>query len=268
MGVFDTLSLLPPKIAVMNEKEQESGTGAEAVAGSHQLTFHGESGWQEALRVGGVVFAGFVVLGLGLGVLIASLGLPWWLAPLICLLVYAGSAEFILVGMLAAGAPLLSIATTTLLVNSRHLVYGLSFPLNRVQGRWAKLYNIYALSDEHFALNVGPQAQQLRSARITWIGFLLHVSWAAGSTLGAVIASSFLSDIHGVDFVMTALFIILALDAFRSDPDILTSLLAAVAAILAMLLAPQAMLTLALLIYLGLLIVRHFVGKSRGASRA
>lgn len=76
----------------------------------------------------GVVWAGLFALGIGLGVVVTAHGLPWWLAPLISGVLFAGSVEFILIGMLSAGASVPAIALTTFLVNSRHLFYGLSFP--------------------------------------------------------------------------------------------------------------------------------------------
>jgi predicted branched-subunit amino acid permease len=95
----------------------------------------------------GVVWASLFALGIGFGVLVTSHDLPWWLAPVISATMFAGSAEFLLIGMLAAAVPIAAIATTTFLVNSRHLFYGLSFPLDRVQGRIANCH-ISLLCDE------------------------------------------------------------------------------------------------------------------------
>ena len=110
------------------------------------------SDFTQALRDAGVVWAGLAALGIGFGVLVTSHGLPWWLAPVISATVFAGSVEFILVGMLAASAPVAAVAVTTFLINSRHLFYGLSFPLHRVRGRYRKAYSVFALCDEAFAL--------------------------------------------------------------------------------------------------------------------
>jgi 4-azaleucine resistance transporter AzlC len=105
-----------------------------------------------AVRESGVIWMGMFALGIGFGVLVTDHGLPWWLAPIISGTMFAGSVEFILIGMLAAGAPITAIAMTTLLINSRHLFYGLSFPLHRVRGRLGKAYSIFALCDEAYAL--------------------------------------------------------------------------------------------------------------------
>jgi predicted branched-subunit amino acid permease len=69
------------------------------------------------------------LLGTSFGLLVVGSGLSWWWAPVFSAVVFAGSAEFLLVSLAVAGAPLLAIAVTTVLVNGRHVFYGLSFPL-------------------------------------------------------------------------------------------------------------------------------------------
>ena len=71
--------------------------------------------------------------------------------------------------MMAAGTSLVSVAMMTLLINSRHLMYGLSYPIERVHGSLAKFYTVYTLIDEAFALNSGPERHTLRGSRILWI---------------------------------------------------------------------------------------------------
>lgn len=218
------------------------------------------------LAEAGAVFGGFVVLGMGLGVLIASLGLPWWIAPLISLLVLAGSAEFVLVGMLAAGAPLTAVATTTALINSRHLVYGISYPLEKIRGFWARLYAIYSLCDEAFALNVNQPQNRLFQGRMLLIHVGLHLSWAAGSTLGAVLGAGFLSQLRGVDFVMTALFLALALDSFRQTPDRVTLCTALVSGLVGVFFTPGSILLTSLALFISASIIRHYLAARRAQS--
>ncbi len=164
-----------------------------------------ESGFAEAIRVAGVIILGLFFVGIGLGVLVHSYGLPFWVAPLLPLLVFAGSVEFVLIDMISNHASLLSIAVMTLLINSRHLMYGLSYPIERVRGGLAKFYTVYTLIDEAYALNTGPDRHKLRASRILLIHAGLHLSVLASATLGYVLGASFLSELKGVDFVMTAL---------------------------------------------------------------
>lgn len=216
------------------------------------------AGLRAALSGAGMVCLGFVPLGMGLGVLVTNHGLPWWVAPLLSGLVFAGSVEFILVGLLASATPVLSIAATTFLVNSRHLFYGFSFPLDRVRGRLAKTYSIFALCDEAFALLSGRRGERASSSQILWTQLLLQVSWVSGSVLGALLGSGFLGSIKGLGFLMVALFVVLTIDAFRARPDIALVALSAGSAVLALLLAPAQMLLVALCLLFAGLLLRHW----------
>ena len=223
-----------------------------------------ESGFAEAMRVAGVIMLGLFFVGIGLGVLVHSYGLPFWVAPLLPTLVFAGSVEFVLIDMMSTHASLFSIAVMTLLINSRHLMYGLSYPIERVRGGLAKFYTVYTLIDEAYALNTGPDRHKLRASRILWIHAGLHLSVLASATLGYVLGASFLSELKGVDFVMTALFAVLAIDAYRSSQDRTTAAIAGVSAVVGLVLAPQSMLLISMVVYILLLVARFVVQKRRG----
>lgn len=211
-----------------------------------------------------VVMLGIAVLGLGLGIILNAHSLPIWTAPLLSALVFAGSVEFLMVGMVSGGAPLASIALTVFLVNARHLVYGLSYPLHNVKGFWAKALTIHTLCDEAFALNSGPDRDNRSGARILWVNALIYVSWILSVILGYVLGASFLSDLKGVDFVMTALFAVLAIDAYQSSKDRTTAAIAGVSAAVGLLVAPQSMLLISMVVYILLLVSRFVVAKRRG----
>lgn len=211
-----------------------------------------------------VVMLGIAVLGLGLGIILNAHGLPIWTAPLLSAVVFAGSVEFLMVGMISGGASVASIALTVFLVNARHLVYGLSFPLHRVKGLWAKALAIHTLCDEAFALNSGPDRNERSGARILWVNVLIYVSWILSVVLGYVLGASFLSDLKGVDFVMVAIFTVLAMDGYRANPDRVTALFVAISAAIALIFAPSSFLVVALGSYVVLLLARFPVAKRRG----
>lgn len=211
-----------------------------------------------AARDAGGVWAGLFALGIGFGVLVTEHGLPWWLAPVISGVVFAGSAEFVLVGLIAVAAPIATVALTTFLVNSRHLFYGLSFPLDRVEGRAAKAYSVFALCDEAFAILTARGGRELTAGRAMATQLGIHLSWVSGAAAGALAGSAFLHGLQGVDFVLTALFVVLALDAYRADPDRLALGTALGAAGLAWAIAPGSMLLVALSGYTAVLVVRHW----------
>ena len=205
----------------------------------------------------GVVWAGLFALGIGFGVLVTSHDLPWWLAPVISATMFAGSVEFLLIGMLAAAVPIAAIATTTFLVNSRHLFYGLSFPLDRVKGRIAKAYSIFALCDEAYAIITSSDPATLTTRRISWTQLGLHLSWVGGAVIGGVVGATMLSGVKGLDFVLTALFVVLTLDEYRAHRDRTTLILGAAAAAIALLIAPESMLLIAMILFTVALGVRH-----------
>ena len=98
----------------------------------------GSPEFRAAARQAGAVWAGFFAMALGLGIVVVQAGLPWWVAPMLSGLVYAGSMEFIMIGLLTGGASWGTIAITTFFTNSRHIFYGLTYPLHAVRGWWAR----------------------------------------------------------------------------------------------------------------------------------
>lgn len=217
---------------------------------------------KRAIRDVGAVWLSMFVLGIGLGVMVGSSGLPWWVAPLLSGSVYAGSVEFLLVGLIVVSAPLSTVAMTTLLVNSRHLFYGLSFPLQKVRGA-GKLYSIFALTDEAFALAAPRDPRQLDQGWILWTQLGLQLSWMSGSVTGVILGSSLLQDIRGLDFILTALFIALAMDAYRNNPDRTTVISASVLGILASLLVGNSMLVMSMAAFTGFMLLRYRLEQRR-----
>lgn len=216
----------------------------------------------------GVIWAGMFALGIGFGVLVTDHGLPWWLAPVISAAMFAGSVEFILVGMLAVSAPIAAIALTTFLINSRHLFYGLSFPLHRVRGSLARAYSVFALCDEAFAILSTKDASTLTSARMLWTQVGMHLSWAGGSLLGGLVGAALLQGIEGLDFVLTALFVVLTMDAFRARPELLTLCAAGASSLLALAVAPGSMVLVAMTSFTATMMLRHRLTTAREADHA
>jgi 4-azaleucine resistance transporter AzlC len=206
---------------------------------------------------------GFVPLGIALGALAVQSGLDWWWASLSATLIFGGSFEFLLIGMVTAAAPLASIGVTALMVNLRHVFYTLSFPLHRVIGRLRKGYSTFALCDEAYVLTTAEQARSWSSRRILWLQFFLHLYWAGGATAGALLGSLIPGGVHGLDFALPALFTVLALDALRERKgDLPTPVLALVSALAARFLFPNQMLPVAFILFtVGLLARRLTTGR-------
>ncbi len=100
---------------------------------------------------------GLIPLGLAFGVVLTQGGFDWWWAPIFSTVIYAGSMEFLAVGLIGAVTPpFASLAAATLLINFRHVFYGLSFPLRVIRSRIGRVYSVYALTDESYAI-VAPE---------------------------------------------------------------------------------------------------------------
>lgn len=208
--------------------------------------------WAIAAPVG----LGLFSLGLAFGLVVVHAGLDWWWATVFTAVVYAGSLEFLLVGLATAAAPLLVVASTTLIVNLRHVFYALSFPLNRVDGVLAKVYSTYALTDEAYAVT-SAEPRDWTSRRILLVQVIFQVAWVSGATIGALAGSALpIERVQGVDFALTALFVVLAIDAYRVRPEPLLAAGAAGCAVAAWFVVPEQMLVWAFVGYTALLIGR------------
>jgi 4-azaleucine resistance transporter AzlC len=215
------------------------------------------------LRVAAPIGLAFLPLGMALGFLVVHAGLAWWWAPVFAAVIYAGSLEFLMVGLAAAGAPIAAVALTTLIVNSRHVFYALSFPLHRVRGLPGRLYSTYVLSDEAYAVAVGPAAGGWTSRQILTMQAGLHLTWTVSAGAGGLLGAALpIERLHGLEFALTALFIVLAIDAYRQHPDRLTALIAVACAVLGWLLAPGQLLVWAFAAFTVLLLAR-FVARPR-----
>lgn len=211
-----------------------------------------------AFRDSAAVGFGLVPLGLAFGVIVTHAGLAWWWASVFTSLVYAGSFEFLLVGLVGIAAPLATIATTAFLVNVRHVFYALSFPLHRIRGRAARAYSTFAMTDEAYALSAGEQGGAWTGGRILCLQVLLQLYWVGGATVGALLGSLIPDSVKGLDFAMTALFVVLALEALRTwREDAPTPVLALACALAARLLFPGEMLLAAFTLFTAGLLARR-----------
>lgn len=221
-----------------------------------------------AFRDSASVGFGLVPLGLAFGVIIVHSGLAWWWATVFTSTVYAGSLEFLLVGLVTVFAPLATIATTALLVNVRHVFYALSFPLHRVSGRGARAYSTFALTDEAYALTTTEQGRFWPGRRIVFLQLCLHVYWVGGATVGALIGALIPDGVKGLDFAMTALFAVLVIEALGNvrRGDLPTPILALLSALAARLLLPGEMLLAAFTLFTAGLLARRLALNLAGST--
>ena len=150
------------------------------------------------------VMAGYLVLGAGFGMMMKAAGYGAGWAFAMSLFIYAGSMQYAAVGLLSGGASLLSMALTTLMVNARHLFYGISMLEPYRKAGAARPYLIFALTDETYSL-VCSGKRSIRECLL--ISLFDQVYWVAGSTVGALLGGVVPFSTEGVDFALTALFL-------------------------------------------------------------
>lgn len=219
--------------------------------------------WRESIRAGlreaAPVTLGLVPLGLAFGVFITQLGFAWWWAPVFSVVIYAGSMEFLAPGLMTAGVGPLSAALTGFMVNFRHIFYGLSFPRERVRSVRGKIYSTYALTDESYAITAArPQDAPVDGTQLLAGQIALQSSWVGSGTFAAITSAALPDSIEGMDFALTALFIVLAWEAFNNHRDYSLLLVSGVLAVVCGVLLPGQMLVVALTAYFGFLVARHF----------
>ena len=155
------------------------------------------------------VMTGYVFLGFGFGILLQQngYGVLWSLA--MSLFIYAGSMQYMAISLLSGGAGLLTAALTTLVVNARHLFYGISM-VDAYKGAGKKKpYLIFALTDETYSLVSRNQVPEgISRHKYCFLVSLLNQSyWVAGSVLGSLAGSLLPINYEGIEFVLTALFV-------------------------------------------------------------
>lgn len=179
------------------------------------------------------VLFGYVAIGIPFGLMLVKAGYPWWLSPVMSVLMYAGAGQYVAVGLFAAKVPLPAMAATMLMVNIRHIVYGLSLMEKfKTVGRW-KPYLVFALTDETYALLTGitPPPSVNPGSFYGSIALLNQLYWISGSLIGSLAGSLIPFSFAGVDFALTALFTVLLMDQLRRGGNSIPALIGGLSAV-------------------------------------
>lgn len=167
------------------------------------------------------VLTGYLFLGAGFGILLSEAGYgPGW-AALMALCVYAGSGQYLLVSLLTSGASLISNAIATLMVNVRHLFYGISLVDTYKDAGKRKPYLIFALTDETYSLVTQAKLPEGidRTAYCFFVSLFDQCYWLVGCTLGNLAGFLLPIDFTGVSFVLAALFVTMFVEQWLSTKD-------------------------------------------------
>ena len=179
------------------------------------------------------IFAGFWFLGLAYGIYMNVSGFSFWYPMLMSLTIFGGSLEFVAVSMLLGAFAPLQTLLMTLMIQARHLFYGIAM-LDRFKGMgWKKFYLIFGLCDETFSINftakIPPDVD--RGWFMFFVTLLNHLYWFTGSTLGGILGSLLSFDTEGLDFVMTAMFVVIFLEQWLKEKKHYTALIGTAASV-------------------------------------
>lgn len=178
------------------------------------------------------ILAGFLVLGMSYGVYARASGLGFWTPVCMAVVVFGGSLEFVAVSMLVSAFAPVQTFLMALMIQARHLFYGISM-LERYKDKgWKKVYLIYALCDETFSINcaVRPPEGVDEGWFMFFVSLLDQCYWLTGTAIGAAMGGVLPFSTEGMDFAMTALFVVIFLDQWRKEKRHWTALIGVLSA--------------------------------------
>lgn len=184
------------------------------------------------------IMAGYMVLGIGFGILLKVNGYGVLWAMAMSIFIYAGSMQFVGISLITGGASMISTALTTLMVNARHLFYGISMILRYKGAGLKKIYLMFALSDETYSLVcTGDYPEEADPHEYYFLVSLCdQIYWVTGSVIGSLIGSIITFNTEGLDFAMTALFVTVFVDQWANTKEHRPALIGVSASILCLLL--------------------------------
>lgn len=166
------------------------------------------------------VMTGYLILGAGFGILMSTNGFSAIFSILMSVFIYAGSLQYLGISLLSTGASFISIAISSFLVNARHILYGISMFSKYRKTKKIKPYLIFALTDETYSL----VCDETDEKYFLYVSLLDHLYWICGTIAGCLISSIITFNTEGLDFVLTALFIVIFLEQWLNSKDTYSAL--------------------------------------------
>ena len=167
------------------------------------------------------ILAGFLFLGIAYGIYMNQSGFKFYYPMFVSFIIFAGSVEFATVSWLLGSFDPVNIFFLTLMINARHLFYGLSMLEKYNIPGWKKLYLIYGMCDESFSINATVDVPKDidKGLFMFFVTMLNQIYWVAGATIGGIFGSFIPFDTRGIEFVMTALFVVIFLENWLKEKD-------------------------------------------------
>jgi len=196
---------------------------------------------KKAFEVSIPVMMGYGVLGFAFGLLLVSFEYPWYLAPIMSLFIYAGALQFVAINFFNVKAGFVDIAIATWFINIRQSFYGLSLLKRFKKTGKLKPYLIFGLTDETYALLTTIKDDDQLKKR--WYYFFLTAFnqsyWFTGATLGAIVGSNIKFNTAGLEFSLTALFVVLCIEQYKNLQNAVPFVIGAVASLIALCCVPS-----------------------------
>ena len=214
------------------------------------------------------ILAGFLFLGMTYGVYMVRSGFAFWYPMLTSAVIFGGSLEFVVVNLLLGAFNPLQAFVMALMIQARHLFYGISM-LDKYRGLgFKKLYMIFGLCDETFSINCSaeiPDGVDAGWFRF-WVTLLDQLYWFAGATLGALCGMIIRFNTQGLDFAMTALFVVIFINQWKKDRQHISALLGLGLSMLSLMIfgAEDFLLPAMGAILLGLALLRRIIERKGG----
>lgn len=165
------------------------------------------------------ILAGFLFLGISYGLYATAAGFDFWYPILMAVVIFGGSLEFVAVEMLLGIFAPAQTLIMALMIQARHLFYGIAM-LEKYKGTgWKKVYLIYGMCDESFSINCSAEIPEGvdKGWFMFFVTLLNQLYWVCGTAVGAVLGSVISFDLNGLEFVMTAMFVVIFLDQWLKE---------------------------------------------------
>lgn len=219
---------------------------------------------KRALKATFPVFSGYIVLGFGFGIVLHSKGFGILWALCMSLFIYAGSMQYVAIDLLSGGASVITMAITTVLVNARHLFYGISMIEKYKKSGKFKPYLIFALTDETYSLVCTEEEENSHRYHFL-VSLFNHIYWVSGSVIGAAVGSAFDFAPKGIDFALTALFVTVFVEQWMTSKDHAAAIIGVLASVLSLIIfGADSFLIPAMLLITLMLTALRFIRKRKG----
>ena len=209
------------------------------------------------------IMCSYIFVSMAYGIMMENAGFDWYYSLLVSLTVYTGAFQFVLITFLSSGASIVTIALTAFLMNSRQTFYSLTFLKDFQKMGRRKLYMIHTMTDETYAVNCTLDLpEKEKEDTMFLVAFFSRCYWMAGAVLGGVLGQLLPFDMEGIDFCMTALFVIIFIDQWEKTRKHIPAVTGLGIGILCLVIFGQKSFMLpALLITSGILIIMEKGGK-------